>query len=169
MRINIGKKNILLAASALALTATLSVGSAFAYFTTYSTASGTVELNMGFTETIPHEEVDSAGKHVTIENTGDYDCYVRVRAFAPFECTYSAPNGDWTDGGDGFWYYTPILAPGETSSELLASFEYPVNEGEEQTEEFNIVVIQECTPIVYDDDGNPGANWDRVITSDGTE
>ena len=79
------KKPLIMAAAALALTGTLAVGSAMAYFTTYTTAGGGVTMNMGFTETIPNETVDKDGKHVTITNTGDYDCFVRVTAFAPME------------------------------------------------------------------------------------
>ncbi|MFR0951712.1 MAG: hypothetical protein ACLSGK_02300 [Lachnospiraceae bacterium] len=47
------KKPLIMAAAALALTGTLAVGSAMAYFTTYSTAGGGVTMNMGFTETSP--------------------------------------------------------------------------------------------------------------------
>ena len=32
------------------------------------------------------------------------------------------------------------------------------------SEEFNVVVIQECTPILYDEDGNAYADWDNVVT-----
>lgn len=84
------KKPLIMATAALALTGTLAVGSAMAYFTTYTTAGGGVTMNMGFTETIPNETVDKDGKHVTIKNTGDYDCFVRVKAFAPMELTYTA-------------------------------------------------------------------------------
>lgn len=88
------KKPLVLAAAAIALTGSLTVGSAVAYFTTYATAQGGVTMNMGFTETKPHEEVDENGKHVTISNDGDYDCFVRVRAFAPVELSYNVPEGD---------------------------------------------------------------------------
>ena len=91
------KKPLIMAAATLALTGTLAVGSAMAYFTTYSTAGGGVKMNMGFTETVPKEDVDENGKHITIENTGDYDCFVRVTAFAPVKLTYNAPKGGWTD------------------------------------------------------------------------
>ena len=76
----IGKTALL--AAALTLTASLSVGSALAYFTSYCTAEGAVAMNMGFTETEIHETVRD-GKHIIIENTGDYDCFVRVKVFAP--------------------------------------------------------------------------------------
>ena len=99
------KKPLIMATAALALTGTLAVGSAMAYFTTYTTAGGGVTMNMGFTETIPNETVDKDGKHVTITNTGDYDCFVRVKAFAPMELTYTAPNGGWKAENDGYWHY----------------------------------------------------------------
>ena len=77
------KKPLVLAAAAIALTGSLTVGSAMAYFTTYATAGGGVKMNMGFTTTVPDEKIDEKGKHVTIINKGDYDCFVRVKAFAP--------------------------------------------------------------------------------------
>ena len=47
-------------------------------------------MNMGFTTTVPDEKIDEKGKHVTIINKGDYDCFVRVKAFAPVALTYLA-------------------------------------------------------------------------------
>lgn len=159
------KKTLIMAAATLALTGTLSVGSAMAYFTSYSTAEVSVKINMGFTETVPHEEVDSGGKHVTIENTGDYDCFVRVKAFAPVELTYSAPDGGWSEGEGGYWYYDEILPAGQTTTkELNITYEFP--EGEEKPEEFNVIVIQECSPVLYDENGNPYADWNRVVSSE---
>ena len=69
------KKPLVLAAAAIALTGSLTVGSAMAYFTTYATAGGGVKMNMGFTTTVPDEKIDEKGKHVTIINKGDYDCW----------------------------------------------------------------------------------------------
>ena len=89
MKKQLKKPFLMMAVTALVLVGTLKVGGAMAYFTTYSTASGSVQMNMGFTQTIPHEEVDSRGKHVSVENTGEYDCFVRVRAFAPSDITLS--------------------------------------------------------------------------------
>ena len=66
MRKKWNKKPVVLAAAALALTASVSVGSALAYFTTYSTAGGSVQLDMGFTRTEIDETVDNEGKHVVI-------------------------------------------------------------------------------------------------------
>ena len=115
------KKPLIMAAATLALTGTLAVGSAMAYFTTYSTAGGGVKMNMGFTETVPKEDVDENGKHITIENTGNYDCFVRVTAFAPVKLTYNAPDGGWTDRGDGYWYYDEVLpAKAKTTNQTFS-------------------------------------------------
>lgn len=159
------KSTIVLAAAAIALTGSVGVGSAMAYFTTYSEAEGSVEMNMGFTTTVPNEKVDENGKHVTIENTGDYDCFVRVKAFAPSNIELSYEGDGWTEGTDGYWYYDSVLAAGATSSELNVKYTFPSDE----TEEFNVVVVEECTPVVYDADGNAIPDWDYVITSDDTE
>lgn len=162
------KKPLIMAAATLALTGTLAVGSAMAYFTTYSTAGGGVKMNMGFTETVPIEDVDENGKHITIKNTGDYDCFVRVKAFAPVELTYNAPDGGWTAGDEGYWYYDDVLPAGKTTEqELNITYKFP--EGDDKAEEFNIIVIQECTPVLYDEDGNPYADWNHVITDDSTQ
>ena len=159
------KKLLIMAAAALALTGTLAVGSAMAYFTTYTTAGGGVTMNMGFTETIPNETVDKDGKHVTIKNTGDYDCFVRVKAFAPMELTYTADPDKWEAKNDGYWHYKEVLpAKKSTSTELNISYKFP--EGKDKPEEFNIVVIQECTPVLYDENGNPYADWNHVITTE---
>ena len=154
MKKKLNKKTLCLTAAALTLTAGLSVGSAMAYFTTYVTAQGGQELSLGFTEVIPDEEVSDWTKHIKIENTGDYDCFVRVKAFAPVELTYNAPNGGWTAGDKGYWYYDKVLPAGKkTETELNIKYTFPsVND---KPEEFNIVVIQECTPVLYDENGNP--------------
>lgn len=168
MRIKFGKKPVLLAAAALLLTATLTVESAMAYFTAHSEASGKVMLNIGFTETEVEETVDGAGKHVVIKNVGDYDCFVRVKVFSVIAVDYK-PSGSWRDGGDGYWYYDSVLSAGGSTEGLLVTFEYPKNTEEDKTEEFNIIVVQECTPVVYDEDGNPIADWNQTVASEGTE
>ena len=103
----INKKSLCLAAAALTLTAGISAGTAMAYFTTYTEASGGVTLNMGFSETIPKEDFSNWTKHVSVENTGDYDCYIRVKALAGSKyqdgLQYSDSDGKWTPGEDGYY------------------------------------------------------------------
>ena len=35
----------------------------------------------------------------------------------------------------------------------------------DSTEDFNVIVIQECTAVLYDENGNPYADWDRIADS----
>ena len=82
MKKNGYKKTACLGAAALILTVGVSTGRALAYFTTYASASGGATLDLGSTTTVPDETFDETTwtKHVTIRNTGAYDCYVRSRA-----------------------------------------------------------------------------------------
>ena len=75
------RKSTWLAAAALGLTISLSVGSAMAYFTTYAEAEGGYTVSIGST-TKTKEEFSNWTKHVQVENTGDTECYVRVKAFS---------------------------------------------------------------------------------------
>lgn len=162
MKKSLNKKTLGLAGAALFLTAGLSVGSAMAYFTTYTQVSGGVSLSLGNTSTIPEETVEDWTKHVTIENTGDIDCFVRVRAFAGSQyqdsLVYSGEN--WSLAADGYYYYSEILSPGETSGELLIAID-----NMESNHSFNVIVVQESAPVIYDGDGNPIGDWDHILDS----
>ena len=61
------KKPLIMAAATLALTGTLAVGSAMAYFTTYSTAGGGVKMNMGFTETVRKKTLMKTGSTLQLK------------------------------------------------------------------------------------------------------
>ena len=162
MKKSLNKKTLGLAGAALFLTAGLSVGSAMAYFTTYTQVSGGVTLSLRTTSTTPEEAVEDWTKHVTIENTGDTDCFVRARAFAGSKyqdsLVYSGEN--WTLAADGYYYYSQILSPGETSGELLIAID---NMDSDQS--FNVIVVQESAPVIYDESGNPAGDWDHILDS----
>lgn len=162
MKKSLNKKTLGLAGAALVLTAGLSVGSAMAYFTTYTQTSGTVTLNLGAAQTTPNEEVENWTKHVTIQNTGSVDCFVRVRAFAGSQyesgLVYSGEN--WNLADDGYYYYSEVLSPEEISGELTIAID---NKDSDQS--FNVIVVQECAPVVYDEAGNPTGDWDNILDS----
>lgn len=155
-----------LAAAALVLTGA-GVKSASAYFTTYVSAGGSQVVHMG-SQTEIHEEVSEMTKHISIENTSQTnDCYVRIKVFhgSQLDISYTdqSENGNlWRySEADGYWYYEPILAPGGKTELLDARILLP--EGFDQ-DSFNVVVIQECTPVVYDAQGNPMADWTTVYS-----
>ena len=158
------KKTLGMAAAALALTAAVSAGSALAYFTTYTQAAGGAALQLGFAQTIPQEEVDNWTKHVKVQNTGDYDCFVRVRAFAGTryqdKLIYSGDN--WTLADDGYYYYSQIVEAGASTEDVL-DIRIPYEESEGQ--DFNVIVVQESAPVIYDENGNPIGDWDHILDS----
>lgn len=163
MKRSFNKKNLCLAAAALTLTAGVSVGSAMAYFTTYTTASGGATISLGSAEIVPDETVSAMTKHIRVHNTGDFECYVRVKVLAGDKykdgLEFSASEGHW-ELKNGYYECDQIVAPGEKSPELQVK----VN-AMDSTEDFNVIVIQECTAVLYDENGNPYADWDRIADS----
>lgn len=149
----LSKKSLCLAAAALTLTAGISAGTAMAYFTTYAEASGNVILNMGFTETKPTEEFSNWTKHVTVKNTGDFACFVRVKALAGEKyqdgLQYSDSDGKWT--------------PGESSSVLDIKIDSKYTE-----DSFNVVVVQESTKVLYNEKNEPYADWTQIADTSET-
>lgn len=155
------KKTVWLTAAAVLLVCCMSVGSAMAYFTTYASASGGQVISLG-SETKIHETVSNWTKHITIENTGENECYIRVKVFAgsQFTLDYTDATGSWEQrNNDGYWYYKAIVPAGKTTEELLAHITVP----DDQKSSFNVVVVQECTEVLYDASGNPYADWTKVI------
>ena len=142
----LSKKALCLAAAGLVLVGGASVGSAYAYFTTYTEASGGVVFEMGATKTEIYEDVKDGMKIVSIENTGDYACYVRVTAFAGSEYTLTYKDGGsrkWTNGGDDYWwYYSDLVQPGETTGTL--NIKIPADLFNDLTDEkdLNVIVVQ---------------------------
>lgn len=160
------QKTFWLTVGAFILIGSIGVSEAMAYFTTHVMAKGGYPLTLG-TETSLEEEVEDMTKHIVLANTGENDCYVRVRVFcgSSFKINYSPAVDDsnepyWRLGeDDGYWYYRDIVSAGEKTEELLASIEVP----EGVTESFDVIVIQECTAVLYDEDGTPYADWENKI------
>ena len=165
MKRNISKKTIYLTAIAAFLAVGLSVGTAMAYFTTYAVAQGGYTIHLGRTETEMEETVNLVDprKEIKLKNTGDFDCFVRLKALTgdayKENMKYIEPGeeGKWTPGVDGYYYYSDVLKPEELTTQLNVSFLFPENE----IEKFNVIIIQECTPVLYEADGTPYADWNN--------
>lgn len=88
-------------------------------------------MDLGMTTTVPDETVDNWIKHIKIQNTGDYDCFVRVRAFAcaryQDKLIYSGNN--WSLAEDGYYYYSQIVEAG-TSTEAVLDIRIPYEESD---------------------------------------
>ena len=169
-------KIIGMSAAALGLTAVLTVESSMAYFTTYVSAGGDQVVNLQ-AQTELHEDVTEMTKHIGITNTSpENDCYVRVKVFYvdddKIDIEYKTEEGhesDWyyDDSNDpilgGYWYYRPELKAGETTSILDAKIHVPESKEEFDKDNFNVVVIYEFTPALYDDEGNITCDWSKKL------
>lgn len=161
----VGKhKMFWMAAAASVWIAGMHIPNAMAYFTTNVTAKGGYPLNLG-TSTSIEEQVEDMTKHIVLSNTGESECYVRVKVFCGSQFAVrgttevdekNQPYWEQNEG-DGYWYYKDIVPVKGKTRELLAKIEIP----KDQTESFNIVVIQECTPVLYAADGTGYADWSR--------
>lgn len=159
----LSRKNLCLAGAALLLAGSVTVGSAMAYFTTYATASGGASISLGFTQTVPSEEIVDWTKRISVENTGTADCYVRVKIFAgaKYQAGLQISGEGWTSGEDGYYYYNNIVPGGaKTADQLMAHID-----NMDSTEDFNVIVVQESTPVLYDESGSPYADWNAVLDS----
>ena len=160
------KKLILTAAAACsALILASSIAPAFAYFSTYERALGgyTIHLDNYIEKT---EEFHDWTKKVVITNTKAQNAtehvYVRIKALAGEDVmktiVYSG-GPEWTPGGDGYYYYANPLAPGESTTEIDVKInDIPITV---DPESFNVIVVYECCPVRYHEDGTPYADWNR--------
>lgn len=168
MKNKLSKKTICLAAAAVVLVGTLSIGSALAYFSTYVLSGGQETLTLKFTETEVLEEVIEGKKILSIQNTGESPCYVRAKAIVADayknKISVTEPEGvdNWTNTPDaeGYYYYNPVLEAGEASTELYVVIDGITSLPGEDAEDFNVIVIQENTPVLYKDGGETYADWD---------
>lgn len=136
-----------------------------AYFTTYVESSGGWIVQAEYeTKLVEDVDPDRFFKSVHVENLGN-SCpvYVRVRAFCPsdYEISYGGDAG-WTSDGDGWRYFQDPVDGGGKTSELtiqalaVAGDRVPVDAS---GRDFNVVVVYEATPALWDTDGSPVCDW----------
>lgn len=156
------RKLLILGAIALVLVLCTSIGTAWAYFTTYSEARGGYRLRMAHRREMDMEEEFSQWtKHITLQNSEESDpVFVRAKVFAPTGLTlsYLDESGKWTLGEDGYYYYSDVLRGGERTEELLARIGN-VPETPEEGDSFDVVAVYETTSVRYLPDGTPYADW----------
>lgn len=170
------RRTALLTMMALVLLAGSALKDSLAYFTTYTTTRGSCRLTFKPSTDI-EEEVEGWLKKITITNTGDTDCFVRVRAiFGDFilidkeEEELKDGVAHWEKDGD-WWYYDVPLKPGESTSLLKISFTTTREAMEDlKIDNFNVVVVQESTPVLYranaDGTYTPYADWSKAKQSE---
>lgn len=169
------KKYLFLTLLIVALVMFSSIGSALAYFSTYTTASGGYPVIIDNNPTIK-EKYKSGQKFVTISNVGDGPIFVRAKAIATagVTLTYSEEEGSnlWTNNnlsnstsGADYYYYTKTLE-GKTeqtvdsTSQLIVTITFPSTPSNgaqsfKEGDEVNVVVLFESVPAIFLENGEP--------------
>ena len=176
------RKTLILAVLACALVLGLNVSPAMAYFTDWTQANGGLEVSVTPNTDI-YEYWGDGVKEVTITNKGDGEhgatipVFVRARSYAPAKLDQKIIGKGWTDGGDGWWYYgtnpdalTELAVDSETTP-LKVEINLPkVQTEKDPTGElvgtmYNVIVVYEATPAVYNADGTTAPDWDYILDS----
>lgn len=157
------KKRILyLVAAVTIILGTTAVKPAVAYFTDTKSTEGRFEVKIGDGKPEIEEDVSEMTKRVTVKNTGDYDIFVRIKAIYPSEmCTISyIPTEGWENRNDGYFYYNKPLAPGEATPEA-SPLTIKVERISGTEGDFNVIILQEATKVLYDENGNQIYQWQK--------
>ena len=151
------KRTALLVALAVMLVMSVGIVPAWAYFTSNDQAIGGADITNEPT-TVPHEKYGAREKSLEITNTGKNAVYIRAKAFASEALEISGDG--WTQDGD-WYYYDAIVEPGEVTKTLTVKITFP--EGATEEDEYNVDLVYESTPVLYDADGNPTADWEHIL------
>lgn len=184
-RKNTDRAVLLLVSLVLVLSA--AIGGTLGYLTNQKTVTNTMQV--GEFSTDIDEKLDHGVKsNVTVENTGEYDAYIRavvvvtwqnqdgdVYPETPDEGTdYTIEYGtNWELKDDGFWYYKGVVgADGETSN--LIDTCKPIGKAPEDGYDLNVEIlasaiqadpqqaVQEAWKMQYDD---ATKTWKSVVSA----
>lgn len=162
------KRKILLTAIMASLLVCFLAAPAHAYFTANTQAEGGMKIKP--VETYPKEDIVDREKILTVYNDKDAaPVYIRARGFSGDDADLEYTGGEgWIDGGDGWWYYEPILQPGEHTTQLIVNISKVLPDGAEVGDNFNIVVVYEAIRLV---DGAEGARdaYAKYLAQEGDE
>ena len=161
---NNASRSLLMFVVAIALIAGASIRSAWSYFTTYATAKGGYIIHLG-DETEITEEYSDWTKKIQIKSEADSEpVYVRAKGFcSEYDLVYSGSD-KWSPGEGGWYYYSDIVKGGEVTDVLEVQIkDVPKGTDTEEGDNFNVIVVYESTPVLYDSDGNPYADWTKTV------
>lgn len=165
------KKIISLAACAIVLTAGLSVKPAMAYFTATASADGKVNIAIEDTHSsITETHGEGSVKVISVANTENTPCYVRVVVLVPESIVATYSGEKWTkNDNDGYYYYSDILEAGQSASDLIIDVDTTnaLADSKLTYADFNVIVIPESTKVLFDENGAPYADWNAAILEEG--
>lgn len=89
---------------------------------------------------------------VSIKNTGEKVCFVRLRLLTKVEAEARADE-PWRTDLDNYYYYDTILQSNETTKEIV------FNITQEDKKDYNTIVVVEGANVFYNEDGISYAEW----------
>lgn len=137
----------------------------FAYWSSFASTAGGGVVDLSCEPEI-QEEVEPGEflKHVSIkcgETSGGI--FVRVRAVAPKSATLSYGLTDGWTCRDDWYYWDDVVSPGEATGvlDVRAAPSNPDNliGGADGNVPWDVHVVCEAVPAIYDDNGNPYPDW----------
>lgn len=159
-------KKTILPLLALLMLAIAAIPPVMAYFTTYTRAKGGYTIHQSTNTTI-EEDFQNWQKIVTIANREGKAVFVRARAYAGSDFTLNYSGEGWSDGGDGWWYYAEPVEAGSAARELYVSISnLPMAD---EGLNFNVAVVYESTPALYDAGGKASADWSMILDQGGEQ
>lgn len=110
-----------------------------------------IEIKEEFEEPEEVKPGDVISKTVRVKNTGNGDCYVRIKAVFSHSLTGDKCTVDWNttaftyNSSDGYWYYNRILSTGETTPALMTTITIggDIPTGIEDLPEIKLIVYAE--------------------------
>ena len=156
-------KKYMLVAAALLIIGGVAVRPAMAYFTDSHETTGSIQISIGDSKLTPKDSADGLLKTVSVTNTSNYDAFVRVKAVYSKNfsaaITDEAKENGWSEK-DGYFYYAPVLAAGESTPDLKIQISVVDNS---IADSFNVVIIEEATRVIYDSEGNTSCDWNSKV------
>ena len=149
--------HFLLGFLALVLIAGAAIKPAYAYFTARSAAQGGYTLELSNKTSLTETKVSMWAKHAVVTNNGSTPVFVRVAAFSGDAYVLGSESENWSDKSGDYYYYLSSLQPGESTSEIVITIGN-VPEVADIGSRFQVILVSESVPVVYDAKGLPDAN-----------
>jgi len=150
-------KTIVFALLASVLILVVAPGLTTAYFSDTDEGEGTAVIHLAYRTEIEEGDGDIE-KNIVITNSEEgAPVIVRAFIFGPEEKMTITVKPNWEKRSDGWYYWTEVLDPGEATDENTLKATVDIDELTpeqiiELGEEFNITVVHEAAPVVYDGD-----------------
>ena len=153
-------KKIYILAITIAFMISLIVGATYSYVYDNSIANGSVNISVTTLANISERDSNNI-KYVKVTSSNDESnmpLYTRIKTITDDYSNIeflNLTNTNWDYRSDGYVYFKNILDPGDETTELEIKMNKLLETNLENNTNFNVTVIFETYPVIYDDSANP--------------